>query len=387
MNGKFISGYKCGVVGGIVLLLAITGCSRGHDLSMDVTGQIEAITIAAGSRVGGRVIEVLVDEGAQVKQGAVLVRFEATEANAALAAAEARLAQAEAVLKKLETGARPEEIQQAEAAAARAQEQYRLARKGFRVQEVKGATASAEAVRAQREEARTEFTRVEKLRDGGAVSQQRYDAAQHALEAAEAQYRAAREKQDLTVSGSREEEIAMAKAAAEQAVAALNLLKNGTRKEDIEAARSAREAAVAERQRAQVTLDEMEVKAPRDAVVESMDIHPGDLLKPGAVALLADPDDLKVMIYVSAPLLACIKVGQKIPLTADAYGNESFEGIVDRLATTGEYTPRNLQTKEERVQQVFGIKLKLTSQGNRLKAGMTVTAHIPNAAPVLDRVQ
>ena len=379
MNVTLFKRY--GLLGFLPILFFAEGCSRGHEMSMDVTGQIEAVTVAAGSRVGGRISEVLVDEGARVKQGDVLVRFEATEAQAAFAAAEARLAQADALLKKLEAGARPEELQQAIAAAARAQEQYQLAQKGFRTQEVKGATATAEAVQAQRDEARAEFRRVEKLRDGGAISQQRYDEAKHALEAAEAQYRAAHEKQNLAASGSRKEEIAMAKASAEQAAAALDLVRNGARKEDVDAARGARDAAAADRARAQVTLDEMQVKAPRDAVVESMDVHPGDLLKPGAVALLADPDDLKVMVYVSAPLLGRIKVGQKLSLTADAYGQERFEGIVDRLATEGEYTPRNLQTKEERVQQVFGVKLKLTSQGGRLKAGMTVTAHIPDAVP------
>jgi multidrug resistance efflux pump len=342
-----------------------------------VTGQIEAVTIAAGSRVGGRVSEVLVAEGDRVKQGEVLVRLESAEAEAMVAAAEGRLAQAQALLAKLEAGARPEEIRQAEAAAARAEEQWRLAKKGFRTQEVRGAASGADAARAQRDEARAEFRRVEKLFHTNVASQQRYDQAQHALEAAEAQYQAAREKQDLVAEGARTEEIAMAKAAFEQAAAALDLLRNGARQEDIDAAKAARGAAEADLRRAQVALDEMVIKAPRNGVIESLDLHPGDLVKPGAAVSLADPDDLKMYVYISAVMLGRVRLGQKVTLTTDAYGDEKFEGTIVHIASQGEFTPRNLQTKEERVQQVFGIKIQLNSAGGRLKAGMTAAAYFP----------
>jgi len=170
-------------------------------------------------------------EGDSVKQGDVLLRLESTEAEALVASAEARLAQAQATLAKIEAGARPEEIRQAEAAAVRAEEQYRMAEKGFRTQEVKGAAAMTDAARAQRDEARTEFARIEKLRQSSAVSQQAYDQAKHGLDAAEAQYQAAQEKQGIAVEGARAEEINMAKAASQQAAAALDLLKNGARRE------------------------------------------------------------------------------------------------------------------------------------------------------------
>ena len=361
-------------------LIVVVGCTNGNNNALDVTGQIEAVTVGAGSRVGGRIIEVLVQEGARVKQGDVLVRLESSEADAAVTAAAARLAQAQATLTKLETGARPEEIQQAEAAAMRAEEQYRMVKKGLRTQEVKAAEDGANAARAQRDQARAEFARIEKLYQGKAVSQQMYDQAKHALEAVEAQYEAAREKQDMAVTGSRAEEINMAKAAYEQAAAALDLLKNGARREDIDAARALRDAAQADLERARVTADEMVIKSPRDGAVESLDVHPGDLVKAGPVVSVADPNDLELYVYLSALALGQVRLGQEVPLTADAYDNEEFESTIVQIATQGEYTPRNLQTKEERVQQVFGIKLKLDSAGGRLRAGMTVTAHFPRVA-------
>ena len=80
---------------------------------------------------------------------------------------------------------------------------------------------------------------------------------------------------------------------------------------------------------------------------------------------------------MGAALLGQIKLGQKLPLTADAHGSERFEGEIYYIASEGEYTPRNLQTQEERVQQVFGVKLRLNSNGGKLRAGMTVIAHVP----------
>lgn len=361
------------------MLACLAGCSGNGNGFVDVTGQIEAVTVGVGSRVGGRVVEVLAKEGDAVKQGDVLVRLDAAEAEAVVAAAVAKLAQAEAMLAKAETGPRPEEIQQAEAALARVKEQYRLAETGSRVQEKQGAAAGADAARAQRDEGRLEFERVKKLFDGNAVSQQKYDQAEHALEAAEALYKAASEKQNLVVEGARPEEIGMAKAARDQAQAFLDQLRNGTRQEDIDMARALKDAAAADLDRARTLLDEMVIKASQDGVVESIDVHPGDLVKPGPVVSVADPENLELMIYVSAAMLGHLRLGQKIALTTDSHGSEPFEGTIAFIASQGEFTPRNLQTKEERVQQVFGIKLELDSAGGRLRAGMTATAHLTPA--------
>lgn len=362
-----------------IILAIFAGCNGGNNGFVEVTGQIEAVSVGVGSRVGGRVVEVLVEEGDAVRQGDVLVRLDAAEAQATLAAAQARLAQAQATLDKAEAGPRPEEIQQAEAALAQAEEQYRLAMTGSRTQEKGAAAASAAAARARRDEARIEFERVKKLAGGSAVSQQKYDQAQHALEAAEALYKAARERQEIVVEGARTEEIAMAKAARDQAQAFLDQLRNGVRKEDLEAARALRDAAAADVDRTQALLDEMAIMASQDGVVESIDVHPGDLVKPGSVVSIANPDDLELFVYVSAAMLGHLRTGQKVTLTTDSHGAERFEGTLTFIASQGEFTPRNLQTKEERVQQVFGIKIGLDSAGGRLRAGMTATAHLKPA--------
>lgn len=359
------------------LVCLICSCGRRSADSLEVAGQVEAVTVGAGSRVGGRVSEVLAKEGQHVAEGDVLVKLETDEAEASLAAARAKLAQAEATLEKLKTGARPEEIRQAEAAAEQARQRYKISQQATRPQDLAAGVAMEDAARAQRDQAKSDFDRIDRLFQAQAVPQQRYDQARHGLDAAEAQLQAASERRKLAQEGARSEEIEAARAAAEQAQAALDLLKNGARKEDIEAAQALRDSAAADVERAEVNLRESIIKAPRQGVVESLGIHPGDLVKPGPAVTIADVDDLEMFVYVSAGMLGYLRLGQEATLTADAYPGETFTGTIEYIAPTGEFTPRNLQTQEERVQQVFGVKIKLDSYGGRIRAGMSMTAHLP----------
>jgi len=362
---------------GLVGLLLAAGCLGNHGDVVEVTGQIEATVVRAGSRVGGRVAEVLASEGDRVAAGDVLVRLEDAEAQALVAAAEAQLAQARALLAKVEAGARSEQIRQAEAAAAAAEARFRMAEEGFRSQEVAAARAGADAARARRDEARTEFGRLERLLASEAVSRQLYDRAKLAYDATAAQYDGARQKLDLLTEGLRAGEIAVARANRDQAAALADEARNGARPEDIAAAQAARDAAVADLMRARVALDEMTVAAPCDGVVESLDVHPGDLVKPGAIVSLVDPEDLELVVFVGAALLGHLDIGQEVTLTTDSHGDATFRGAIAHVASAGEFTPRNLQTQEERVQQVFGVKIVLDSAQGRLRAGMTATAHLP----------
>jgi len=362
-----------------ILLLSLLGCEGSNSNILRVTGQIQGKAVHAGSRVGGRVTEVQVEEGDFVQAGDVLVRLDDAEAQAMVSAAAAKLAACEAALAKLEAGATEEQLRQAEAAARAAEEQYRLVEKGARSEEVRAAKAALDAAKSQWDTAKVEFDRVDRLLKQAIATQSQFDQAQMALETAEAQHRAAREKYELVLSGARTEEIAMAEAAFDRAAAALDELRRGARAEDLAAARAARDAAQADLDRANVALREMSIIAPQNGRVESVDVRRGDLIKPGPAVRIMDPDDLELVIYVSAAMLGHVAVGQKVARTTDVYGEQTFEGTVTYIASEGEYTPRNLQTQEERVQQVFGVKIKLDSAGGKLRAGMTVTVEIPLA--------
>ena len=364
----------------LTVVVLVLGCDGRQNGLVRTTGQVEGVAVTAGSRIGGRVVDVLVQEGESVRKGDVLLHLDDAEAQALVAAAVARLAGAEAVLAKLEAGATSEQVRQAEAGARAAEERYRMAERGARGEEIRVAKAALDATQAQRDTARTEFGRVKRLLDKEIVTQHQFDQAQMTLDTAEAHYRATREKWEMVTKGARAEEIAVAKALFDQAQAAVDEIRKGAREEDLAAARAARDAAKADLSRAQVGLREMTVVAPLDGVVEAIDVKPGDLVAPGPVVRLVDPDDLEVLVYVSAALLGQLRLGQIVNLTTDSHGDTMFEGRIVHIATQGEYTPRNLQTQEERVQQVFGVKLKLDSHGGKIRAGMTVTAHIPKDA-------
>lgn len=368
--------WQPGLSAGLFCML-LAACNPNENGYLHVTGQIEGTTVTAGSRIGGRVAEVLVHEGQAVNQGDVLIRLDAAESQAVLDAARARLAAAEAQLAKAEIGATAEQMRQAEAAAQGALEQYHMAEKGARAEEIRAAAATADAAQAQADAARKDYDRLSRLNEQGVIARRQFDQAQAALDAAEAQLRAARARQEMVASGLRDEEIAGAKALYDRAAAALDELRAGVRPEDIAAARAARDGAAADVARAEAVLKEMSVTAPIPGVVESLDLHPGDLVQPGPLVRLVNPEDLELSVYVGAVMLGCLRLGQEVELTTDAHGEEKFHGTIHFIAVEGEYTPRNLQTQEERVQQVFEIKIDLDSAGGKLRAGMAATALFP----------
>ena len=366
-----------GLAAGVFAALLLTGCPGSDNGMLRVTGQIEGNAVTAGSRVGGRVVEVLVEEGAWVEQGAPLLRLEDDEAQALVAAAEAQVARAAALLAKLEAGVTAEQMAQAEAAARAAEEQYLMAQRGARDEEIGAAEAQAAAARAQRDAARTEFDRAKRLLGEGAISQQKYDQAETLLRTAGAQLDAALETLTMAKDGARVEEIGMAKANYERAQAVVAELREGAREEDLASGRAAVEAAKAERDRARAALREMTVTAPIGGLVEAVDVLPGDLIKPGPAVRLVDPDDLELTVYVSAGYLGHLRLGQQVTLTTDSHGGTTFEATIAHIASQGEFTPRNLQTQEERMEQAFAVKLDLDSADGRLRSGMTAIVSIP----------
>lgn len=361
----------------LMVMTILSGCKQDGRGVLSVTGQIEGIYVDAGSRIGGRIAEVKVREGDAVRPGDVLVAIEADEAEAALQAARAKVAQAQATVEKLKTGATEEQLRQAEAAFAQAEQQYQMALNGARTQEIGAAQAMASAAKAARDQTLSDYQRMKRLYEQNVISAQRLDQARNAYEAAEAQYRAGLEQSNLVESGARNEEIAMARAARDRAKASLDEVRRGPREEDIRVAEAAVEAAKADVARAESALKEMVVAAPRDGVVETIDVHPGDLVKPGPIVRIVDPEDLELMVYVGAGILGYLRLNQEVTITTDSLGDETFTGSIVQIAQQGEFTPRNLQTEEERVQQVFGVKIALNSNGGKLKAGMTATVHLP----------
>jgi HlyD family secretion protein len=241
------------------------------------------------------------------------------------------------------------------------------------------AELEASELRARRDFAAAQLEELEK-----GPRQQEIAAAQHDWESLRAQLDFARadakRAEDLlrqkTMSSSEEQKaISTANALEKSAEAArqrFEELREGTRPERIEQAR----AQLAE---IEAQLREMKIVAPSDCVLEVLDVKIGDVLAPNReVATLVLPQHLWVRVYVPEPWLGFIKVGAPVRVRVDSWPNENFHGAVEQINRQAEFTPRNVQTVEDRVKQVFGVKVRLDNSTDKLRAGMSADVFFPN---------
>ena len=126
-------------------------------------------------------------------------------------------------------------------------------------------------------------------------------------------------------------------------------------------------------------LAEMQVKAPTDSILEVLSVKVGDVLPANReVATLLLPEHLWVRVYVPEPWLGRIKVGDQVKVRVDSFPGTDFGGVVEQVNRQAEFTPRNVQTVEERIRQVFGVKVRLPNTDDRLRAGMAADVVFPN---------
>lgn len=280
----------------------------------------------------------------------------------AVALAQAALTAARAELSKREHGSRVEDIAEARAAAS--------GNAGFRADEIAQARADKARLAADAANAERRLARSRDLLARGMIAQQAHDDAATAADGARAALRAA----DHALAA------ATGRQAAALAVTARTV--NGYRAEDIEAARAAVAEAEAQLALARARLDETLVRAPRDATVEVFDLRPGDLLAPNAaVARLLESAELYVMVFVPEPRIGEVHLGQEVDIGVDAFPRRRFRGRVEQIRQRAEFLPRNVQTREERVHQVIGVKVRVEEGRDELRAGTAAEVHFPPRAP------
>jgi multidrug resistance efflux pump len=345
-----------------------------------ISGIIEADDIHVGSKVGGRVLKVVAKEGQTVKEGETLVLLEPRELDASLAEAQAGLRQAEAKYALVTAGFRKEEIEQAEAAARQAQAELNQLISGPRRQEIDQAEAEWQAAKAQAENARKFLQRMEGLSKRDLIAKQDYDDAVTKADEAEQKMKSARERYDLLLAGTRQEEVERARQRVAEADAKRRQLRSGFRKEEITQAKSEVEAARARVELIRTQLDETVIKAPVDALIETLDLEPGDLVAAGKpVATLLRTGRLWVRAYLPEARLGLVKPGLNVKIRVDSFPSRDFTGVVRLVRRQGEFTPRNVQTYEERVLQVFQTEIVIDDPDHVLRPGMNADVTIPKS--------
>lgn len=338
---------------------------------LKASGTIQTTEIAVGSRVGGRIAQVLVSEGAMVSEGQTLATLEGYQLPAQEAAISAQIVQAEAQLKALISGARPQEVAAAKAQWIAAEAQANQASVGFRAEDI--AQAKADFSNAE-----STYSRLEKLASRHVVSLQERDNAKAAYDVAKARY-------EELKTGNRPQEVQAAKAQAESQKARLSLLKAGSRAEDIAAQRAVVEALKAQKEQILAATQELRVSSPCRCEVSALDLKPGQLILANqSLASLMNLQDLWVRVYIPEERFGQVKPGDTAQVRVDAYPNKTFTGKVIQVASQAEFTPRNVQTQEARKMQVFGIKVAIDNQQKLLRPGMpadiTFTVDSDNAS-------
>lgn len=338
-----------------------------HNDTLQGSGTVEARNIRVGSKIGGRIDKVLVREGDSVEPGQVLITFDDKELKAALE-------QSRAAAEKTKRGFRVEEVDEARAAVAQAKADYELRKNGYRQEDIDAAKADLDRATADEIRTHLDFQRYDALAQKDLVSKQQRDTAEANWKMAAAQKQVAQQKYDELKRGYRPEEIASAEARYHQVEAAYQKYLRGSRPEDIDLSHAAMtydEARYRERQ----------VLAPAAATVEVLDVRPGDLIAPNTpVATLLERDQIYVRIYIPETVIGRVHLGQKAEIRVDSFPHQVFSGTVEQINQQAEFLPRNVQTREERVHQVFGVKVRIDDASRGVLAGMAADVKLTPAS-------
>lgn len=304
-----------------------------------VSGQVEATEVQVAAPVGGRLIQLRAAEGDRVKVGDLVAQLDTADAELALARIRAERDQADAQLRLLRAGARPEDIRQAEAQRATAEAEVR-------------------AVEAELAAAQADVDRFEALLASNAGSRKQRDDAVTRRDVAKERLQAARDR----VTAARE---------------AVARLQSGSRREDVDAARARVAAVTAQIASLEKSIADATLTAPIAGVVTEKLVDAGELLSPRApVLVIADLDHVWANVYVNEPDVPRLRLGQPATVFTDA-GGTGLHGTVSFISSKAEFTPRNVQTAEDRSKLVYRLKISVDNRDGTLKIGMPVEADIP----------
>ena len=357
--------------------------TRPEEITQARASVAEAAALVAGSKQAVQDAETTLRKAPQLSTQADVTKAQVEVAKAAVAEAEQALTQ-------VQEGTRPEQLSAAEANVREAQSTRELAeREQKRMQQLFGEGAISQqqldTTRTQRETAAARQAQAEaRLRDlqAGArpvelaQARLRLERARAELRALEATERHAHQDNQDRLAERTALHVAQASLAAtlakkETAQSALVRLLSGSRKEDIQAAQKRLEAARAQRERLLVQQRERILTIAQSATVLTKVAEPGEVVAAGApLAVVADLSSVWVRVYVSEKDYGRLKLGQVGTVRADSFPGRSFQGKITEIASQPEFTPRNVQTPEERTKLVFGIKVTLANPDRALKPGM-----------------
>ena len=300
------------------------GCTA-ESVEVDGTGTIEAREVDLAAKQSGTLVRVEVEEGDAVRADQVVAKTDDEIPQRRLLQAEAAHSQARAQLELLQAGAHPKDIESAEARLSQAKEQFELARK--------------------------EWDRIQTLYAENSVTKKQYDSGLAAYRSRKAQFEGARAALEKLQNLPRPQEISSAQAAVKQAE---------------------QQAAIARRQ-----VQDCVIRTPIEGIVSELYYEVGEVVPAGrTVATIRTVDQVYVTVYVPEPLLSRIQIGRSAEVYVDGRPDTAFSGRISHISQEAEFTPKNVQTKEQRVKLVYAVKLDVRNRDGILKPGMPADVNL-----------
>ena len=303
--------------------------------ALTASGNVEATEVQVAAEVGGRIVELRVDEGDRIKAGDVIATLDTKDVELQIDRARAERAAAAAQLRLLEAGARNEDVRQAEA-------------------QVEATTSEIAAIDVEIGNAQTDLDRFEALLKANAGSQKQRDDAKARVDLARERRRSA------------EERVRVARAS-------LDRVRAGARQEELEGARARVATVDAQLAVLDKNVRDAQVVSSVPGLVTQKIVDAGELVPPRApLVVVTDLDHAWANVFVPEPVVPRIALGQAATVRTDA--GTSLPGKVTYISPRAEFTPRNVQTADERSKLVYRVKVSVDNSAGTLKQGMPVDA-------------
>ena len=308
-----------------VALVSVMGCGGDHDGAIEASGTLEDIEVDVSAKVGGQIQSLKVDEGSTVQAGDTLAVLDHATPDIQLQQAEAGVALADAQYQLLVNGARSEDLRQGEEELRQAASSYQTAKDDY--ERMKGLYATKSVTKKQLDDAESKNT----------ITQ--------------AQLASAEQNLEKLKHFARPEDLAAAKARLDQAKAVADLLRKA--------------------------ISDASIIAPVAGTITHKPVEVGELVTPGTIIVtISHIQTLNLVIYVNDTQLGKVKLGESADIVIDTYPKRIFPAKVIYISPIAEFTPKNVQTKEDRTKLVFGVKLEVDNKEGVLKAGMPADAYI-----------
>ena len=306
-------------------ILAFAGCSDKHAGTIEASGTLEAVEVNVSAKVAGQIQTLFVDEGSLAKSGDTLAILDHATNDIELQQAKAGVDLADAQYRLLVIGTRSEDLRQAEEGLRQSESTYKMAK--------------------------DDYERIKALYATKSVTKKDLDDASSRYTIAQAMNTSAEQNLQKLKHFARPEDLAAAKARLDQATAAADLLRKH--------------------------ISDAHIIAPVSGTVTHKPVEAGELVSVGTtIVTISRLETLNLMIYVGDTELGKVKLGGPADLVVDTYPDKTFPGKVIYISPIAEFTPKNVQTKEDRTKLVFGVKLEVDNKDGILKGGMPVDAYL-----------